>query len=408
MRKQIIYFVFLIIILSAFVQGVEYCNTGEVCSPESGTDSLNDSEVHVHEEGVICVIYFYGEGCSNCAQVKPYLDELEQKYNTEISITKYEIYHNLKNYQLYNDFCNVQSIPIEERGVPFIAIDDEYYMGVSQIKQNLEPKIKEMIAASDYVCPFEGQMACHPIQSNQSNTTDINHIIQNFKPSFSTLSLPLIILTGLIDGINPCAFAVLIFLLTFLLQISSNRRRMIKAGIVYIIAVYITYFLAGIGLLSVIQISGFSGIIVKLAAILAIVAGLINIKDYFWYGKGISLSIPKSRKGIIEKWIHRANIPAALVLGFLVSMFELPCTGGVYLAILAMLANNVTRMKAVYYLLIYNIMFVLPLLVILLLVVKGMSAEQIESWRESKKTWMRLVLGILLVLLGLIMLVGWI
>ena len=388
MRKPTIFLIFLVIILSTFVQGAE-----------------DYSELYTHNEDVICVVYFYGEGCSHCAQVKPYLDELEQRYSEMISITRYEIYHDLKNYQMYNDFCNIQSIPIEERGVPFVAIDDEYYMGGGQIKQNLEPKIQEMVAAGEYVCPFEGQMACHPIEYNK---TDINHIIQNFKPSFSTLSLPLVIVTGLVDGVNPCAFAVLIFLLTFLLQISSNRKRMIRAGIVYIIAVYTTYFLAGVGLLSVIQVSGFSGLVVKVAAVLAIFAGLINIKDYFWYGKGISLGIPKSKKKVIEKWTHKANIPAALVLGFLVSMFELPCTGGVYLAILAMLADNVTRIKAVYYLLIYNVMFVLPLIVILFFVIKGMSAEHIESWRESKKTWMRLVLGIVLVLLGLVMLVGWI
>ena len=406
MKKSILFFVFFMIVFSVFVQGVEYCDTGEICkSNESGTILSNNSEIHTHSEDAICIVYFYGDGCPNCAKIKPYLDDLEQRYGQDISITRYEIYHNLKNYQMYNDFCNVESIPIEQRGVPFVAIDNEYYMGVSQIQNNLEPKILEMIASGEMVCPLGGEMSCHPIEYNE---TDINHIIQNFKPSFSTISIPLVVVTGLVDGINPCAFAVLIFLLTFLLQVSSNRARMIRAGIAYIIAVYVSYFLAGVGLLSVIQISGFSGIIVKVAAMLAIVAGLINIKDYFWYGKGISLGIPKSKKWVIEKWTQRANIPSALVLGFLVSMFELPCTGGVYLAILAMLASNVTKIKAIYYLLIYNIMFVLPLIVILVLITKGMSAEHIESWRESKKTWMRLVLGIVLVLLGLIMLSGWI
>lgn len=369
--------------------------------------ALDDNEAYLHDEESICVVYFYGDGCSNCAKIKPLMDELEEKYADEITITRFEIYNDLNNYKTYNEYCTIQSIPIEDRGVPFVAIGDEYYMGVSSIKQRLEPKIIEMIDNEEIVCPLGGQMVCHTIEYNTSDSKDVNHIIKNFKASFSDVSLPLVVVTGLIDGINPCAFAVLIFLLTFLLQISSNRKRMVKAGIVYIIAVYLTYFLAGVGLLSVIQVSGFSGYVVKGAAIIAILAGLINIKDYFWYGKGISLSIPKSKTKVIEKWTKRANIPSAFILGFLVSMFELPCTGGVYLAILAMLANNVAKLKAVSYLLVYNLMFVLPLIIILGLVIRGMSVERLESWRESKKTWMRLVLGIILVLLGLIMIIGW-
>lgn len=404
--KRLIVFCLIIIALSGFVVAEEQCGADEVCG-SANTGAIVSPEIYTHGEEKICVVYFYGDGCSNCAKIKPFLDDLESRYKDDVLITRLEIYHDLKNYQSYNEYCNVQSIDIEQRGVPFVAIGEEYYMGVSQIKQSLEPKIQEMIESGERVCPLGGEMACHPIQQSESGSDDFNQIIENFKPSFATISLPLVVVTGLVDGINPCAFAVLIFLLTFLMQISSNRKRMIKAGIAYIIAVYFTYFIAGIGLLSVIQVSGFSGYVVRGAAVIAIIAGLINIKDYFWYGKGISLGIPDSKKGIIQKWTKRANIPSALVLGFLVSMFELPCTGGVYLAILAMLASSVTKLKAVEYLLVYNFMFVLPLIVIMFLVIRGMSAEKIESWRNAKKTWMRLALGLLLVALGIIMIIGW-
>jgi len=159
--------------------------------------------------------------------------------------------------------------------------------------------------------------------------------------------------------------------------------------------------------LSFVQVLGVSGVVVKAAAVLAILAGLVNIKDFFWYGKGFTLKIPESKKGVIERWVHRANIPGAIVLGFLVSMFELPCTGGIYLAILALLADSVTRAAAIVYLLIYNVMFVAPLVVILILILRGMSAERLESWRESKRSLMKLLLGLLLVFLGLVMLLGW-
>jgi len=175
-------------------------------------------------------------------------------------------------------------------------------------------------------------------------------------------------------------------------------------GLGYIMMVFITYFLAGLGLFAAVETIGISVIFYRVAAVIAIVAGVINVKDFFFYGKGFSLEIPKSRKPMIEKYIHRASLPAALILGLLVSMFELPCTGGVYLAILSMLANNMTRMSAIPYLFLYNIIFVVPLFVILILVVKGGSAEKMEKWRKKKRKYMKLIAGLFMIGLGIIML----
>jgi len=355
---------------------------------------------HEDEEG-ICVIYFYGDGCSKCAEIKPFIDEIEQKYKGQIHITRLELYHNLQNYQLYNKYCTIQNIPLQERGIPLVAVGDKFFMGTNQIKENLEPAIQEAIQKGEDICPFPGEMSCHRVDYNETET---DPVIPGLKDK---ITLPVILGAGLADGINPCAFAVLIFLITFLIEVSSTKKRMIKAGLVYIGAVYVTYFLAGLGLLAAIQVTGLTNIIVKVAAGIAIIAGVINIKDYFWYGKGISLQIPESKKGIIEKWVYKANIPAAIVLGFLVSMFELPCTGGIYLAILAMLSNTVTQTTAIYYLLIYNLMFVLPLIVILLAITFGMKAEHIENWRQKKRNWMRLVMGLVLLALGIALLLRW-
>jgi hypothetical protein len=90
---------------------------------------------------------------------------------------------------------------------------------------------------------------------------------QILEPIAPKVTLPLIIGAGLLDGINPCAFAVLVFLLTFLLTVSKDKRRMIKAGVAYVVGVYVTYFLAGLGLLTVIHLTGFSGTAVRLAGV---------------------------------------------------------------------------------------------------------------------------------------------
>jgi cytochrome c biogenesis protein CcdA len=405
MRKWIFTALILAILfgLTVTAQEPQESCKNDTCSVTNNTTipSNTITGTNITSEEGICIIYFYGQECSKCAETKPFIDQLEQKYSGQIHLTRLELYHNLKNYEMYNKFCSIQNIPIEQRGRPLVAIGNKFFMGTTQIKENLEPAIQEAITKGESICPLPGEMSCHNLEYDQTET---NPIIPGLKEK---ITLPVIIGAGLIDGINPCAFAVLIFMLTFLIEVSSTKKRMIKAGTVYIVAVYITYFLAGFGLLSAIQITGATQIIVKIAAGLAILAGLINIKDYFWYGKGFSLQIPESRKGTIQKWVYKANLPAAIILGFLVAMFELPCTGGIYLAILAMLANTVTKATAIYYLLIYNLMFVIPLIIILLAVTFGMKAEHIENWRQSKKNWMKLAMGLVLVGLGIALLLGW-
>ena len=192
-------------------------------------------------------------------------------------------------------------------------------------------------------------------------------------------------------------------MLTYIQALGSRKKIMI-IGLGYITIVFTTYFLAGLGLFAAIETIGVGVIFYRIAAAIAIVAGLINIKDFFFYGKGFSLEIPKSRKPMIEKYIRRASLPAALILGFLVSMFELPCTGGVYFGILSMLANDMTRCAAIPYLFLYNFIFVVPLIVIMGLVVKGVSVAKMEKWRKEKRKYIKLIMGLFMILLGIIML----
>jgi len=179
---------------------------------------------------------------------------------------------------------------------------------------------------------------------------------------------------------------------------------MLAIGLVYIFIVFLVYFLAGIGLLSFIQSVHVTKYFYYFTAVLAIILGLINLKDVFWSGNGMTLAIPDSKKALIQKYIKKATLPAAIVLGVLVALFELPCTGGVYLAVLSLLADKNTWLQAVLYLLLYNLIFVLPLLIILLAVYYGLPPEKVEAWRKEKKKWMRLVIGLVLIGLGIIML----
>jgi cytochrome c biogenesis protein CcdA len=311
--------------------------------------------------------------------VKPFIEELEKKY-PDLRVHELEIWYDETNRELFLKFCEVYCV--DERAVPTVFIGDKFLVGVGSIKQNLENEIIECLK-NDCPCPKE----------KVENVTMIPKV---------ELTVPIVVSAALVDSINPCAFAVLIFLLTYLLALNVGKR-ILKIGVAYISMVYITYFFAGLGLFSIIGAIGISIAFYKVAAGIAILAGFINVKDYFFYGKGFSLEIPKSRKPLIEKYVKKASLPAALLLGFLVSMFELPCTGGVYLAILGMLANRMTRMAAIPYLLLYNLVFILPLFVILVLVYRGMSAEKMEKWRVEKRKYMKLFAGLFMICLGIVM-----
>jgi cytochrome c biogenesis protein CcdA len=171
------------------------------------------------------------------------------------------------------------------------------------------------------------------------------------KSSGGALTIPLVIGAALADGINPCAFAVLIFLMLSLISLES-RKKMLVVGSVFIFAVFCFYFLSGLGIFTVIQSAGISRMISIIAAAIAIAAGVISILSVIGGKEGPALlSIPERGKGIIEPYIRKASIPAAFIVGILVGMFELPCTGGIYLAILSLLSNRMSLMEGIPYLL---------------------------------------------------------
>ncbi|MBI4146032.1 hypothetical protein HY489_01700 [Candidatus Woesearchaeota archaeon] len=216
------------------------------------------------------------------------------------------------------------------------------------------------------------------------------------------INLPIIIGAALIDGINPCAFGVLIFLLAFLAK-TAHKRHMLFNGLVYIFFVFLTYFAAGLVLLPVIRkLAGFSVASYYVIAGLVAVAGLLEIKDYFWYGKGFSLGIIPGEAERIKMYVQKVGDSplTAAFLGTFVALVELPCTGAVYLAVLALMSLSGVTFNNMAFLVIYNLIFVLPLVIILLFVVKGIHWKWFEEWRQKNKKYMRLFIGLLLLSLA--------
>src|SRR3989344_6120409 len=181
-------------------------------------------------------------------------------------------------------------------------------------------------------------------------------------------TLGAVVTTALIDSINPCAIGVLILLMSIMIAFKS-KKEMLYYGIMYVLAVYVTYIIAGFGILFFLSsvplyISEYISIIV---GGLIIIAGLIEIKGFFWYGQGITLAIPAKRAKQIHDMTKKITLPGVLFLGAFVAGVELQCTGAPYLAILLLLSQNFD-FTAFLMLVLYNIIFVLPLIVILLMV----------------------------------------
>ena len=391
--------IFLVALISGFGVYAASATNDEICSVQatnscsiSGNISsigviglLNgNNSTNITNES-ICIYFFYGTGCSHCAKIEPLIEELAKKYS-RVNVKSYEIYFNKTNQDFFLDF--VKRYGIENEGIPAVFIGDRAYIGETAIRDNIEDSINYFMT-HEAICPEKYVN----VEGPDSDETK--------------LTLFTIISAAAIDSINPCAFSVLIFLLVYLMALGS-KKKVLKVGLTYIFTVFVVYFISGLGLFAVIQYANITRSVYFIAAILAIGAGLINVKDFFWYGKGITLSIPESGKSTIKKYIHKASIPAAVILGIAVSLFELPCTGGVYLAILGLLSTKMTLWQGIPYLLFYNMIFVLPLFIILGLVYKGTSPESLEKWRSGNRKWLRLIMGLAMILLGVAMLAGWI
>src|SRR3990167_1548431 len=180
--------------------------------------------------------------------------------------------------------------------------------------------------------------------------------------------LYLVVVNGLIDSLNPCAIGVLIFYLGLLLSFKTNRRYLLLFGLFYIISIYVTYFFIGLGFLKTFHLFGVHNFFGWAAAILIIFLGLYNIKEYFLPYWQIPIISPFLSRCRIPRWTANISIGSAIVLGFLVGLCEFPCSGAIYLATVAMLTVKVTFFTGLLYLLVYNLMFVIPLIVIFIFV----------------------------------------
>lgn len=211
--------------------------------------------------------------------------------------------------------------------------------------------------------------------------------------------------SAVLDSLNPCAFSVLFLTVAFLFSLGRSRGKILEAGLAYIFGIFATYVLIGLGILRVLSILNIPNVMAKLGAIAIIIFGAIGLINEFFPNFPIKLKIPQVGYNRIAKLVEKATIPTALLLGFIVGLFEFPCTGGPYLFVLGLLHDQNNALRGFWYLIFYNLMFVLPLLVALFIAVNKQVLEAMDRVRRAETKQARVWVAVAMILLGMLIFV---
>jgi cytochrome c biogenesis protein CcdA len=237
---------------------------------------------------------------------------------------------------------------------------------------------------------------------------------------YKSLGIFTIVSAGLIDGLNPCAFATLIFFISYLTFIGRKRREVFWVGMGFSGAVFATYLLIGLGILSFVQhfsfLPLFSRIVYLITLAIVLVLGIYSLYDYIQLKRGKPSEMKLQLPDFLKKRIHRTireksrssrYLFAALAAGFIVSVLEFTCTGQVYLPTI-LFVTNVPSLKAsaISYLILYNVMFIVPLLIIFGIVYWGVTSEQLGFFLQKRAAAIKLLTCLLFFALAGLLIVG--
>ena len=331
------------------------------------------------------IAFFYNTNCGACHLAMTYLTEYSLAHPGVI-INSYDLFNSSDNKVLFDQYKTAYHRPYVS--VPTVFIGNAGLEGEPAIRDNFEE------LATWY-------------EQNKGDTTELPEGIpadSSKKTHRTVISIPLVLIAGLVDGINPCASAVLIFLLILLMSI-RQKQRTILIGLIFSCAVYGMYFVSGAGFYTLFSVAGILKWYSLGVSIIAMVAGVLLIKDSVAPLKGVAVRLPESVSNALSGKIIPNIIPIAFILGLLIGVLELSCTGGIYLAIQDMITFRVNIAQGLVYLILYNLAFIIPLLIITGLVYWWMPDHQEDDVRDNK-TALRTFSGLLLFVFAFLILSG--
>ena len=349
--------------------------------------------------------FFYSPGCRYCQKRRnEVFPQLGKKLQINLEVAAFSL-SEPDNYQMLS--LLEEEYQRQSNEIPVLVVGRDILGGERQIKRELESLIRKYREEGADYWP-------HEIIREKEGSPE--KIIERFK----SYHLFPILAAGLADGVNPCAFATLIFLISYLALLRKSPSEILLVGTLFTSAVFLTYLGVGWGLFSLLKISSsyhFVSSVIRYVAIgLAFGLGAVSLYDFYLClrarSKEMILQLPKSLKKKIHLNIHRrfATWPllsAACFLGFGVSFFELACTGQIYLPTIVYI-NRISpgNPRGIFYLVLYNLMFILPLLLIFLSVYLGVSWQRLSGFLETNLGKLKLVLALVFFALGAFLLWG--
>lgn len=366
-------------------------------------DSGFDRQKSPPDDRAIYITYFHKRGCQKCARASKVLTRLQTKYPQIIVELKYA----KESRELLEAMGTLYEVPeVKRLTTPVVFIGDEYLL------DELDEKRLEVVIQKYLQTGIASRLPHAEAKTGEAS----DEIVQRFN-AFGTLAVAS---AGLLDGINPCAFATIVFFISYMSFVGRGRKEMLVAGGAFTAAVFMTYLLLGMGLLKFLSFLNEFSIVAKcvylLAAIGTFALAFLSLYDAYKAKQGkvkeITLQLPKSLKQRIHKVIREQTrtsgvIIGALVIGCAISALELVCTGQVYLpTITFVMGLERLRGHALTYLILYNLMFIVPLLVVFGCVYWGTTSMQLGGVLQQHLMPVKLGTGVLLLGLGIWLLIG--
>ena len=234
--------------------------------------------------------------------------------------------------------------------------------------------------------------------------------------TFGGLTVPTVLGAGVLDGLNPCAFALLVLFATYTLTLVNSvtsdgsptataRRHLLGAGSLYVGAVWITYFLIGLGLFTFLSWLGEDHLITRIAAILALVMALWMVKDILLPGWGPAMAAPQASHGWMHRAMERGGLGGMLLAGVLVGICTVPCSGAIYLDIVAVLHASGGGVTGLALLALYNLAYIVPLVALLAAVSNRRVLGRLGRWNQANSPWVKAGLALAVIGMSLTLLV---
>ena len=368
-----------------------FSSTGEseICTEEDTSSCESDNPIYA--------AYFYQTGCQECSRVEADIEYVRAKYYPQLIVEKFNI-------NKYADMAQwlVDKTDVEDFHTPSIFVQDTFLIGEDQITAQT---LRSLL--SDFA-----ENGAEKVWENYDAAEAQNAVVDNFK-SLKPLT---IVFAGLIDGLNPCAFATIIFFVSYLTLSGRKGKEILEVGAAFTLGVFLAYFFIGLGFYKILDLLGdllttLGRWVYGITALLCAGLAIFSFLDFLKARKGnigdMSLNLPENLRKRINSVIRKgrntqAYALGAFITGIIISFLELACTGQIYIPTIIFVSSiPELRGKATFFLFIYNFFFTIPLIIVFIMAYYGTTSKDLKDFFQRNAAKVKLGMTILFTVLAI-------